>query len=134
MTEAATDVAGPGPSIVSQAVHDVYNAVDPSLGETFGECAATMGAMLTLHLVAPPIAVVADVMLAIKGIAEAVAQFLRDRSAYLCALNPAESLGVAPSVLRLALQCAAEVAAALPAGKITTSVSVLAPLAAGLAH
>ncbi|WP_045878726.1 hypothetical protein [Pseudofrankia sp. DC12] len=132
MADAAADLAGPGPSLVSQAVQDVYAAVDPSLASTFGECVGTMGAMLALHLVAPPLAVVADVLLAVKGIAEAVVQFLRDRAAYLCALNPADSLGVAPSVLRLALQCAGEVAGALPAGKIATSVSVLAPLAAGL--
>jgi hypothetical protein len=74
---------------------------------------------------------VADVVLAIKGIFEAVLAYLRDRAAYRCALDPAESLGMAPSTLRVALQVAGEVAGALPGGKITTTVSVLAPLTAG---
>ena len=130
MADAAADIAGPGPNSSSQAVQDVYQAIDPSLGQGFAEATGTMGAMLLLHLVAPPIAIVADVVLAVEGILEVVASFLRDRSAFLCALNPADSLGVAPSVLRAALQCAGEVAGGLPGGgKIVGAVSFLAPLA-----
>jgi hypothetical protein len=132
LADAVTDMAGPGPSHVRQAVHDVYQAVDPSLAASFGEVAAATAALLTLHLVAPPLAVVADIVLAVKGILEAVLAYLRDRDAYRCALDPSEALGVAPSTLRAALQCAGEIAGALPGGKIATTVSVLAPITAGL--
>jgi hypothetical protein len=128
--EAVTDLAGPGPSHVRQAVHDVYEAVSPSLGASFAETGGIMGGLLVLHLAAPPIAVVADVVLAAKGILEVVTDFLRDQDAYRCTLDPADSLGLEPSVLRAALQCAGEIAGVLPGGKIVTSVSVLAPLSA----
>jgi hypothetical protein len=132
MAGAASDLAGPGQSVVSQAVHDVYESIDPSLGREFGEMVALTGALATLHLVAPPVAVVADVMLAAKGIIEALLAFLRSKAAYQCTLDPAASLAASPSMLRLALQCAGEVAGALSGGKIATSVSLLSPLAAGL--
>jgi hypothetical protein len=134
MADAASDVAGPGQSVISQAVHDVYDSIDPSLGAEFGDMIALTGALVTLHLVAPPLAVVADVVLAAKGIIEAFLAFFRSKSAYLCALNPAESLAASPSMLRLALQCVGEVAGALPGGRLTTAVSILAPLAAGAAQ
>jgi hypothetical protein len=132
VAEAVTDIVGPGPSATRQAVTDAYTAADKSLGAGFTEAAATMGALVTMHLVAPPLAVIADVALAMKGIAEHLSSFLRDRDAYNCALNPSDSLGLDPSVIRLALQCAGEAAGGLPTGKITTLVSVVAPLTASL--
>jgi len=133
MADAASDIAGPGQSIVSQAVHDVYQAVDPSLGAEFGEMVALTGALMTLHLVAAPLAVAADIVLAAKGIYEALVAFLKGKAAYECTLDPAKSFGTQPSMLRLALQCAGEVAGGLPgAGKLATTVSILAPLAAGV--
>lgn len=133
LADAVGDMAGPGPSMVGQAVQDVYASVDPSLAAGFGEAIATMGVMMTLHLIAPPLAVVADIVLAIKGVCEVVAAYLRDRAAYRCALNPSDSLGVEPSVLRAALQCAGEIAGGIPGGgKIAGAVTILAPLAAGL--
>jgi hypothetical protein len=132
LADAVGDMCGPGPSVAGQAVHDVYLTIDPELSDEFGSALGLMGGMLTLHLVAPPLAIVADVVLAAKGILEAWAAYLRDRDAYRCALDPARSLGVEPSTLKLALQCVGEVAGALPAGKLAGSVTVLAPLAAGL--
>ncbi|GAA0585385.1 hypothetical protein GCM10010172_83180 [Paractinoplanes ferrugineus] len=132
LADAVGDLCGPGPSSAGQAVHDVYRTIDPELADEFGSALGLMGGMLTLHLVAPPLAIVADVVLAAKGILEAWAAYLRDADAYRCALDPAESLGVEPSTLKLALQCVGEVAGALPAGKLAGSVTVLAPLAAGL--
>jgi hypothetical protein len=96
MADAASDVAGPGQSVISQAVHDVYDLIDPSLGAEFGDLIALTRALVTLHLVAPPLAVVTDVILAAKGIIEALLAFFRSKSAYLCALNPAESLAASP--------------------------------------
>jgi hypothetical protein len=132
VAEAVNDLVGPGQSLTRQAVRDVYLAADSSLGENFAEAAATTGALITLHLVAPPIAVAADVVLASKAIIENVSGYLRDRDAYLCALNPSDSLGVDPSAVRLALQCAGEIAGAIPGGKIVTTVSVVAPLSSAL--
>ncbi|MET3425781.1 hypothetical protein BJ973_004993 [Actinoplanes tereljensis] len=132
LADAVGDMYGPGPSSAGQAVHDVYYSIDPALGDEFGSALGLMGGLLTLHLVAPPLAIVADVVLAAKGILEAWAAYLRDADAYRCSLDPAESLGVEPSKLKLALQCVGEVAGALPAGKLAGSVTVLAPLAAGL--
>ncbi|MEU4236248.1 hypothetical protein [Actinoplanes sp. NPDC026619] len=132
LADGVGDLCGPGPSSAGQAVHDVYLAVDPALSDEFGSALGLMGGMLTLHLVAPPLAIVADVVLAAKGILEAWAAYLRDADAYRCSLDPAESLGLEPSTLKLALQCVGEVAGALPAGKLAGSVTVLAPLAAGL--
>jgi hypothetical protein len=132
VAEAVTDIVGPGRSAARQAITDTYTAADPSLGDGFTEAAVTMGAMVTMHLVAPPLAVIADVVLAVKGIAEHVSGFLRESDAYNCALDPADSLGLDPSVVRLALQCAGEAAGGLPTSKITTLVSVVAPLTASL--
>jgi hypothetical protein len=129
--EAVTDLAGPGPSNLRQATRDVYRAVDPSLAASFAETGAIMGGLLVLHIAAPPLAVVADVVLAAKGILEVITAFLRDLDAYLCTLDPADSLGLEPSVLRAALQCAGEIAGVLPGGKIVTPFSILAPLSAG---
>ena len=130
---AVTDLFGPGPSAARKAVRDVYVAVDPALGEAFTEMGATLGALLALHLAAPPLAMVADVVLATKGVVEVFAQFLHDQDAYRCTLNPADSLALEPSVLKLALQCVGEVAGVLPGGKVATSVSILAPLTATFA-
>ncbi|MEV6641085.1 hypothetical protein [Amycolatopsis sp. NPDC051371] len=132
VAEAVTDLVGPGVSATRQAVADAYGAADPSLRDGFAETAAIMGAMVTMHLVAPPLAVIADVVLAVKGIAEHVSSYMRDSDAYNCALDPADSLAAEPSVIRLALQCAGEVAGGLPPGKVTTLVSVVAPLTASL--
>lgn len=134
MADAAGDLAGPGQSVVGQAVHDVYQAADPDFGAEFADMLGLTGGMLVLHLAAPPLALVADVVLAVKGIVEAVVEFLRGQDAYECVLDPARSFGTEPSMLRLALQCAGEVAGGLPgAGKLATSVSLIAPLAAGFA-
>lgn len=59
--------------------------------------------------------------------------YLRDRSAYTCALDPAKALGTPASLLRTAPQCGGEIAGALPGSRITTPVSILAPLAGELA-
>ncbi len=132
VAEAVTDLVGPGPSATRQAVTDVYTAADPSLGGSFAETTATVSALATAHVIAPPLAVCVDVILALKGIAEHVSSFARDQDAYNCALDPADALGSSPSVVRLALECAGEVAGALPASKLTTLVSVVAPLSASL--
>ncbi|GAA2625814.1 hypothetical protein Adu01nite_44430 [Paractinoplanes durhamensis] len=132
LADAVGDLYGPGPSSTGQAVHDVYLAIDPKFADEFGSALGLMGGLLTLHLVAPPLAIVADVVLAAKGILEAWAEYLRNADAFRCSLDPADSLGMEPSTVKLALECIGEVAGALPAGKLAGSVTVLAPLAAGL--
>lgn len=140
MWEAVTDRHGPGQSMARQGVADVYHAADPELADGFKELSATMAALTMLHLAAPGLAVVADIILALKGIAEHILEFLRKSDAYNCTLDPAESLGVHPTYLRLALECAGEAAAAaagplakrLPAGKFVGALGVVLPLSAQL--
>jgi hypothetical protein len=130
MEDAVTDLAGNELSLLRWAVHDVYRAANPDLGSTFAECGATAGALLAMNLVAPPLAIVAGVTLAAKGILEVVLAHIRDRDAYWCALNPADSFGMEPSLVRLALRCAGEVASAIPGSRIAIGFAIVAPLSA----
>jgi hypothetical protein len=134
--ETVGDLTGPGHSLTRRAVTDVYAATGAEPAAAFQELAATMGALLLLHKVCLPLAVLADVTLAAKGIYEAIAAHVLKTDAWRCTLDPADSFGVEPSALRVALEVAGELAGVIPGGQTfgrpLTTFSVLAPFTAAM--